>query len=91
MAMPARTNIVGLGHDLANALAAIRGRAQATRRRIERVDTLNRDHIAADLGQIEQQADRLAALLLDVSNETNRATTGDGIEFEPTPAARDID
>lgn len=91
MAVPTRTNVVGLGHELANALAAIRGRAQVTRRRIERVDTLNRDHIAADLGQIEQQADRLAALLLDVSNESISATTGDGTGVERTPAARDND
>jgi hypothetical protein len=48
-------------------LAAIRGRAQATRRRVERVDTLSRDQIAADLHQIEVQADRLAALVQDMA------------------------
>ena len=51
--------------DLANVLTAIRARAQATRRRVGRVDRLSRAHIAADLAQIEAQTDKLAALLFD--------------------------
>ena len=52
-----------LALDLLDLLSAIRGRAQATRRRVEHVDTLGRDRIAADLAQVEAQADRMARLL----------------------------
>lgn len=49
--------------DLFDALTAIKGRAQVTRRRVLRVDQLDRDHIAADLGEIADQVSRMAALL----------------------------
>lgn len=52
-------------HELMNALTAIRGRAQATRRRVERAKRLSRAEIVSDLVQIEARTDRLAALLLD--------------------------
>ena len=50
-------------HELVDHLTAIRGRAQATRRRVRRVDRLSREHIAADLAQIEARADALTELL----------------------------
>lgn len=64
---PQRTNEEGrladLAYDLLNVVAAIRGRAQLTRRRIFRVDDLSRDHIGADLEQIEAHAQRLTGLI----------------------------
>jgi hypothetical protein len=51
-------------HDLVDLLTAIRGRAQATRRRVQRVNRLNREHIAADLALIEARTDKIVALLL---------------------------
>ena len=52
-----------IAHDVLNTVAAISGRAQLTRRRIEKLDILSRDHIAADLRLIEEQADRAGALV----------------------------
>ena len=57
--------------DLLDALTAIKGRAQVTRRRVLRVDRLSREHIAADLGQIEDQVSRMAALLRDLPAESD--------------------
>jgi hypothetical protein len=52
-------------HDLVDLLTAIRGRAQATRRRVGRVDRLSREHIAGDLAQIEAVADKQVAALAE--------------------------
>lgn len=52
-----------IAHDVLNAVAAIRARAQLTRRRVGRVDDLSRDHIGADLAQIEAHAQRLTVLI----------------------------
>ena len=52
-----------LAHDLLNALAAIRGQAQLTRRRIRRVDRLSRDHIAGDLERIDAHVERMTGLI----------------------------
>jgi hypothetical protein len=56
-------------HELLDHLTAIRGRAQATRHRVRRVDRLSRAHIAADLAAIEARADALAALLVRFAPE----------------------
>lgn len=55
--------MANVAHDLINAVATIQARAQLTRRRVDRVDTLSRDHIGADLAQIEVQAQRVARLV----------------------------
>ena len=52
-----------IAHEVLNTVAAISGRAQLTRRRIEKIEHLNRDHIAADLRSIEEQAARAGALV----------------------------
>lgn len=64
---------------LVDALAAVRGRAQMTRRRVERAPHLSRAHIAADLAWIEAQTDRLATLLLvgkDTGTSARRRRAG---------------
>ena len=55
--------LADLAYDLLNAVSAIRARAQLTRRRIFRVEELSRDHIGADLEQIEAQTQRLTGLI----------------------------
>lgn len=55
--------LADLAADALDVLAAIRARAQLTRRRVGRVDELSRDHIGADLAQIERHAERLARLI----------------------------
>jgi hypothetical protein len=62
---PADGDRADLTHDLLDDLTAIRGRAQATRRRIGRIKRLSRRHIAADLAQIESRADAMAVRLLE--------------------------
>ncbi len=55
--------LANLAYDLLNVVSAIRARAQLTRRRLFRVDELSRDHIDADLEQIEAQTRRLTGLI----------------------------
>jgi hypothetical protein len=55
-----------------NHLTAIRCRAQATRRRVRRVDRLSRAHIAADLALIEARSDALAEALRRLCPEPPR-------------------
>ena len=62
---PANGEQADLTHKLLNDLTAIRGRAQATRHRIGRVNRLSREHIAADLAQIEARADAMTERLLE--------------------------
>ena len=73
MNRPPRPDATRRWHDLVDLLTTIRGRAQATRHRIQRVNRLNRAHIAADLALIEARADRMVALLLA---EHSQLTTG---------------
>ena len=83
--------------DLYDALTAIKGRAQVTRRRVLRVDRLSREHIAADLGAIDDQASRMAALLRDLpegaeptngSEPTDESPRGLGETTHRVPADR---
>ena len=75
---PAYGDRADLTHDLLDDLTAIRGRAQATRRRIGRVERLSRAHIAADLAQIEARVDAMAVRLLEAE--------ADGAPPGPPPA-----
>ena len=52
-----------IAHEVLNTVAAISGRAQLTRRRVEKLGFLSRDHIVADLRLIEEQAARAGALI----------------------------
>ena len=83
--------------DLLDALTAIKGRAQIARRRVLRVDRLSREHIAADLGEIDDQVSRMAALLRDLPGEsgltegsesTDQPATGRGEESSRAPVDR---
>ena len=74
-------------HDLVDLLTAIRGRAQATRRRVQRVNRLNRTHIAADLALIEARADKMVALLLA---EEGPLTTGQREEAAMVSSDEDV-
>jgi hypothetical protein len=67
----AARRLADLAYDLLNVAAAIRGRAQQTRRRIHRVDELSRDHIGSDLEQIEVHVARLVALIAPLHDATN--------------------
>ena len=65
-----QADVHGHGHDLdqithevINTVTAISGRAQLTRRRIEKTAHLSREHIASDLRTIEEQAARIGALV----------------------------
>lgn len=60
---PYHADADGIAHEVINAVSAIRGQAQLTRKRIEKVDHLSREHLAADLRQIEEQATRAGALV----------------------------
>ena len=55
--------LTDLAYDLLNVLAAIRGQAQMTHRRIGRVDRLSRDHIASDLERIGVHTERMTGLI----------------------------
>lgn len=66
-----------IAHDVLNAVAAIQARAQLTRRRVGRVDDLSRDHIGADLAQIEAHAQRLTALIDHLCRATEAGTPRD--------------
>ncbi len=72
-----------IAHDVINTVAAISGRAQLTRRRIEKLDILSRDHIAADLRLIEEQAARAGALV-----EACRAAAGKQAPGADSPGLR---
>jgi hypothetical protein len=61
--------------ELFDHLTAIRARAQATRRRVQRVGRLSRAHIAADLALIEARADALAEALRRMVPEPPRERT----------------
>ena len=74
--------LANLAYDLLNAVAAIRARAQLTRRRIHRVETLSRDHIGSDLEQIESQTLRLTRLIDPLHG-------GSRIEVRRTPPEED--
>ncbi len=52
-----------IAHDVINAVTAISGRAQLTRRRVEKIAHLDRAHIAADLRAIEEHAVRACFLV----------------------------
>ena len=70
--------------DLLDALAAIKGRAQVTRRRVLRVEHLDRHHIAEDLRQIDDQVGRMTELVRSLgaaagpAGENGRDPTGSG-------------
>ena len=78
-----RGSRVDLAADVLDVVAAIRARAQLTRRRLARVDELSRDHIGADLAQIEAQAERLARLILPLQGDAD-------VGFPANPAATSI-
>jgi len=52
-----------LAHAALNAASAIRGRAQLTRRRVEKHGALDLDRLAADLRTIEEQAVQVSDLV----------------------------
>lgn len=76
--------LADLAYDVLNVVAAIRARAQLTRRRIHRVDDLSRDHIGADLEQIEAHAQRLTGLI--GSLQDGRGGDTDAAGHQPAPA-----
>ncbi len=78
-----RGSTVDLAADVLDVVAAIRARAQLTRRRLARVDELSRDHIGADLAQIEVQAERLAGLILPLQGDPDVVSPAD-------PAAKSV-
>ncbi len=52
-----------IAHDVINTVTAISGRAQLTRRRVEKIAHLDREHIASDLRAIEEHAVRACLLV----------------------------
>ncbi len=52
-----------IAHDVINTVTAISGRAQLTRRRVEKIAHLDREHIASDLRAIEEHAVRACFLV----------------------------
>jgi hypothetical protein len=88
---PAR-RLTDLAYDLLNVATAIRSRAQQTRRRVHRVDTLSRDHIGSDLEQIEFHIERLVALIAPLHDGTHAESplstdaTPDEVAGETVPA-----
>lgn len=74
-----------VAHDVLNAVATIRARAQMTRRRVGRIDDLSRDHIGADLAQIEAQAQRLIGLIDRLCRIDGGGDGPTGDRSPPTP------
>ncbi len=77
-----------IAHDVINTVTAISGRAQLTRRRVEKIAHLDREHIASDLRAIEEHAAR-ACLLVEACRGLATGTA-DPAGGEPSypPAAR---
>src|SRR5687768_2262382 len=75
-------------HDLMNLLTAIKGRAQATRHRIQRTERLDPAAVAADLAQIEARADRMAAMLfaIDAAAREELKESRSGRDAAPPPS-----
>lgn len=80
-----------LAHDVLNAIAAISGRAQMMRRRIERVDHLNRDHLAADLRTIEAQAAEASTLVAACRRLAEKSSGSGEVEDSLRPPNRPLD